>query len=125
MKLPQEFKDRMIQLLGEEEFAVYEASLTEPRYNGLRVNTLKFTPEEFLEISPFKLRPIPWCPNGFYYNKEENPAKHPYYHGGFYYIQEPSAMTPASFLPVEPGDKVFDLCAAPGGKTTELGAKLG
>lgn len=124
MKLPQEFKDRMIKLLGEEEFAVYEASLTEPRYNGLRVNTLKFTPEEFMEISPFKLRPIPWCPNGFYYNREENPAKHPYYHGGFYYIQEPSAMTPASFLPVEPGDKVLDLCAAPGGKTTELGAKL-
>ena len=124
MKLPQEFTDRMIKLLGEEEFAIYEQSLTEPRYNGLRVNTLKMTPEEFLEISPFELKPIPWCPNGFYYNREDNPAKHPYYHAGFYYIQEPSAMTPASFLPVEPGDKVLDLCAAPGGKSTELGAKL-
>lgn len=124
MKLPQEFTDRMIRLLGEEEFARYEQSLTEPRYNGLRVNTLKMTPEEFLNISPFELRPIPWCANGFYYKKEDNPARHPYYHAGFYYIQEPSAMTPASFLPVEPGDKVLDLCAAPGGKTTELGAKL-
>ena len=124
MKLPQEFIDRMITLLGEEEFSVYEKSLDMPRYNGLRVNTLKFTPEEFKAISPFELRPIPWCPNGFYYKNEDKPAQHPYYHGGFYYIQEPSAMTPASFLPVEPGDKVLDLCAAPGGKTTELGAKL-
>ena len=56
---------------------------------------LKMTPEEFLEISPFELKPIPWCRNGFYYNREDNPAKHPYYHAGFYYIQEPSAMTPA------------------------------
>ena len=124
MKLPQEFTDRMREMLGEEEFARYEESLTEPRYNGLRVNTLKMTPEEFQKISPFDLTPIPWCSNGFYYKKEENPAKHPYYHAGLYYIQEPSAMTPASFLPVEPGEKVLDLCAAPGGKTTELGAKL-
>lgn len=124
MKLPQEFTDRMREMLGEEEFARYEESLTEPRYNGLRVNTLKMAPEEFQKISPFDLAPIPWCPNGFYYKREENPAKHPYYHAGLYYIQEPSAMTPASFLPVEPGEKVLDLCAAPGGKTTELGAKL-
>lgn len=125
MKLPQEFTDRMIKLLGEEEFARYEESFTKPRYNGLRVNTLKMTQEEFQEISPFELKPIPWCSNGFYYNREEaNPAKHPFYHAGLYYIQEPSAMTPASFLPVEPGEKVLDLCAAPGGKTTELGAKL-
>jgi NOL1/NOP2/sun family putative RNA methylase len=124
MNLPQEFTDRMKEMLGEEEFARYEKSLSEPRYNGLRVNTLKMTPEEFQEISPFSLTPIPWCPNGFYYNREENPAKHPYYYAGLYYIQEPSAMTPASFLPVEPGERVLDLCAAPGGKTTELGAKL-
>lgn len=124
MNLPQEFTDRMKKLLGEEDFIQYEKSLTEPRYHGLRVNTLKMTPEEFEQISPFDLTKIPWCSNGFYYKKEENPARHPYYHAGLYYIQEPSAMTPASFLPVEPGDKVLDLCAAPGGKTTELGAKL-
>ena len=52
------------------------------------------------------------------------PAKHPYYFAGLYYIQEPSAMTPANVLPVEDGDVVFDMCAAPGGKSTELGAKL-
>ncbi|MCI5596869.1 MAG: RsmB/NOP family class I SAM-dependent RNA methyltransferase [Lachnospiraceae bacterium] len=124
MRLPQEFADRMKKMLTEEEFSRYVESLDKPRYNGIRVNKLKMTPEEFLSISPFDLKPIPWCSNGFYYNREENPAKHPYYYAGLYYIQEPSAMTPASFLPVEPGDKVLDLCAAPGGKTTELGGKL-
>jgi NOL1/NOP2/sun family putative RNA methylase len=62
---------------------------------------------------------------GFYYDaKKDNPAKHPYYYAGLYYIQEPSAMIPAAILPVERGDRVLDLCAAPGGKATELAAKL-
>ncbi|MBQ4282604.1 MAG: RsmB/NOP family class I SAM-dependent RNA methyltransferase, partial [Lachnospira sp.] len=65
-----------------------------------------------------------WIDNGFYFSEEDKPAKHPYYFAGLYYIQEPSAMTPANVLPVEEGDVVFDMCAAPGGKSTELGAKL-
>lgn len=68
---------------------------------------------------------VPWCEEGFYYNGLlHQPAKHPYYHAGLYYIQEPSAMLPASLLPVEPGDKVLDLCAAPGGKSTQIASKL-
>lgn len=91
---------------------------------GLRVNTLKLTPDEFKRIAPVDIAPVPWIANGFYYNESDQASKHPYYYAGMYYIQEPSAMTPASLLPVVPGDKVLDLCAAPGGKTTELGAKL-
>ncbi|MBQ1392742.1 MAG: RsmB/NOP family class I SAM-dependent RNA methyltransferase, partial [Lachnospiraceae bacterium] len=59
-----------------------------------------------------------------YYEDDVQPAKHPYYYAGLYYIQEPSAMTPAQLLPVEAGDCVLDVCAAPGGKSTELAAKL-
>ena len=77
-----------------------------------------------MKLSPFHLEPVPWCSNGFYYEESEQPAKHPYYYAGLYYIQEPSAMTPASVLPVKPGDRVLDICAAPGGKSTELAAKL-
>ncbi|MDE7211890.1 MAG: RsmB/NOP family class I SAM-dependent RNA methyltransferase, partial [Lachnospiraceae bacterium] len=62
--------------------------------------------------------------NGYFYPEEISPAKHPFYFAGLYYLQEPSAMTPASLLPVAPGNKVLDLCAAPGGKSTELAAKL-
>src|SRR5699024_9554636 len=90
----------------------------------IRVNTLKISVEEFLKICPFSVTPVPWTDNGFYVPREEKPSKHPYYHVGLYYIQEPSAMAPAAYLPVEPGDLVLDLCAAPGGKSTELGAKL-
>ena len=68
---------------------------------------------------------MPWTKNGFYYDhRKYTPSKHPYYYAGLYYIQEPSAMTPASVLDIEDGDVVLDICAAPGGKSTELAAKL-
>ena len=125
MNLPAAFEDKMKQLL-KEEYQDYIACYDEPRYYGLRVNTKKISVEKFREICPFEIWPIPWIENGFYYDGESvSPAKHPYYFAGLYYLQEPSAMTPASRLPVEPGDRVLDVCAAPGGKATELGAKLG
>lgn len=124
MYLPCAFEDKMKELL-QDEFAAYIACYDEPRYYGLRVNTSKISVEQFQKICPFAIEPIPWIENGFYYDGEQvSPAKHPYYFAGLYYLQEPSAMTPASRLPVEPGEKVLDICAAPGGKATELGAKL-
>lgn len=123
MKLPESFEIRMQEMLGED-FSKYQASLDRPSFHGLRVNTNKISVEDFLRISPFSLKPVPWCSNGFYYDEDVQPAKHPYYFAGLYYIQEPSAMTPASVLPIEPGDRVLDICAAPGGKSTELAARL-
>lgn len=124
MNLPNTFEEKMKRLLGDE-FPDYIKCYEEPRLYGLRVNTKKISVEKFKEICPFDITPIPWIENGFYYNGEEvSPAKHPYYFAGLYYLQEPSAMTPANRLPIEAGDKVLDVCAAPGGKATELGAKL-
>ena len=124
MYLPEEFEEKMRRLLGRE-YEGYLACYEEPRYYGLRVNTKKISVDEFIRICPFEIRPVPWIENGFYYDGEKvSPAKHPYYFAGLYYLQEPSAMTPANRLPIEPGDRVLDLCAAPGGKATELGAKL-
>lgn len=123
MDLPIQFEDRMKRLLGEE-YKEYLKCYHKPFYGGIRVNTLKITPKEFEDLCPFSIKKIPWVNNGYYYDKDEQPARHPYYYAGLYYIQEPSAMTPASLLPIEPGDRVLDLCAAPGGKSTELGAKL-
>lgn len=124
MKLPEKFAEKMQRLLREE-YEDYIACYDEPRYYGLRVNTGKILPEEFEKICPFEITPIPWIENGYYYDGEKiTPSKHPYYFAGLYYLQEPSAMTPANRLPVRPGDKVLDLCAAPGGKATELGARL-
>lgn len=121
--LPVEFTERMRGILGEE-YPAFEKSYEEVRKYGLRVNTKKISPEEFERIAPFHLTPIPWIPGGYYYLEEDAPARHPFYHAGLYYLQEPSAMTPASILEITPGDRVLDLCAAPGGKATALGAKL-
>ncbi|MGN0367251.1 MAG: RsmF rRNA methyltransferase first C-terminal domain-containing protein [Wujia sp.] len=124
MELPVLFEENMKTLLGEE-YDSYKECLDHPMYHGIRVNTSKISVEEFLKIQPFHLKPIPWCENGFYYDETvDKPSKHPFYYAGLYYIQEPSAMTPANVIPVTPGDRVLDICAAPGGKSTELAAKL-
>ena len=123
MELPVAFEQKMKEMLGPD-YENYLASFECEAHQGLRVNTSKISVEDFLKISPYELKTVPWCPNGFYYEKTEKPAKHPFYFAGLYYIQEPSAMTTASLLPVEEGDVVLDLCAAPGGKSTELAAKL-
>jgi len=124
MKLPEEFLAKMKALLGEAEYSELINSYKEPRYYGLRINTLKISVDEFLKISPFKLEKIPWVKDGFYYNGEDNPGKHPYYHAGLYYIQEPSAMLPGEAIAPQPGEKVLDLCAAPGGKTVQMAAAM-
>jgi len=124
MKLPMEFLDKMRGLLGESEFDEFLKSYEMPRYNGLRVNTLKIGVEDFLRISPFRLEPIPWTKDGFYYPQSESPGKHPYYYAGLYYIQEPSAMLPGTVIDAKPGEKILDLCAAPGGKTVQIAAGM-
>ena len=121
--LPAEFEKRMREMLGEE-YEDYEKSFAEARRYGLRINRLKAGTEEGRACLPFPTEPIPWTENGFSYQWEAAPARLPFYAAGLYYLQEPSAMTPAALFPVEPGDRVLDLCAAPGGKATELGAKL-
>ncbi len=123
MDLPKDFLDRMKEMLGGE----YDDFLKEydnEREPGLRVNTLKISVEEFLKISPFSLKNIEWCSTGFRYKKDDRPGKHPYHEAGLYYIQEPSAMAPAELCGIQPGEKVLDLCAAPGGKSTQAACKL-
>ncbi len=123
MELPLEYQKAM-EVLLQEEYGAYLDSFGQERLYGLRANTLKITPEALAEKGNFSLLPVPWCPEGFYYAEEERPAKHPYYHAGLYYLQEPSAMTPGAVLPVVPGERVLDICAAPGGKSTQLAARL-
>ena len=121
--LPEAFVLRMQKMLGSE-YEAYEACYGEERWQALRVNALKANVEEFVEKAPFTLSQVPWEQNGFYYEKSDAPGKHPYHEAGVYYIQEPSAMGPVGFLEVKPGERVLDLCAAPGGKSTQIGIAL-
>lgn len=123
IKLPEQYKETMKRLLGQD-FKAYEDSFLREPYGGIRINTLKITPKDWEKISPYGMERVPWTENGYYYNPRLKPARHPYYFAGLYYLQEPSAMLPANVLAVKPGDRVLDLCGAPGGKSTELGAKL-
>ena len=145
--LPEKFLERMQNMLGEE-YPAFLESLSGKRYRALRLNPLKTRIQEGKEKLPFTLSPVPWTKNGFYYEEEEQPGKHPYHEAGLYYIQEPSAMAPVPCLmeertsaatiperqeehvsaatiperqeePASP-ERVLDLCAAPGGKSTQI-----
>ncbi|MBR5279644.1 MAG: RsmF rRNA methyltransferase first C-terminal domain-containing protein [Clostridia bacterium] len=129
MQLPEEFKQKIIQMLGEEEFAQYESTLSEERAYGLRPNELKIDKETLrAKLAPIitMKEDVAWSHNGMYFDTTSGrmPGRLPYYLAGLYYIQEPSAMYPAEVLEAKPGDRVLDLCAAPGGKSTEIAACL-
>ncbi len=124
MELPSAFAERMRQMLGDE-YPAFRESYEKERSQGLRLNGLKTDREAFLKTSPFSLRPIPWAAEGFYYRQEERPGRHPYHEAGAYYIQEPSAMAVVTFLDPQPGERILDLCAAPGGKTTQIASRMG
>lgn len=125
MKLPSALKEKMIKLLGQSEYEeLAEALLNGQRQYGLSVNTLKVCVDEFIKLSPFRLEAVPWSAGGFYISGDDMPGRRPYYHAGLYYIQEPSAMLPAQALDAKPGEKVLDLCAAPGGKTVQIASAM-
>lgn len=123
INLPEEFQVKMKNLL-QDEFDDFLKSYTEEKSKGLRVNVFKISKEHFLQINPFHLEAIPWVNNGFYYSDQDKPGKHPYHEAGLYYVQEPSAMAVGELVAPKPGERVLDLCAAPGGKTTHLAEKM-
>ena len=140
--LPEGFFNQMEPLLHTE-FQRFADALTQPPCHGLRLNPLKQNANgknaaELLSplggSSPVsfsgggksfaELTPVSWAADGYYYAPSSQPGRHPYQEAGVYYIQEPSAMAPGELLEARPGDRVLDLCAAPGGKSTQLAAAL-
>ena len=129
--LPVAFLDRMKEMLGGDYDAFVE-SFSKDKYQALRMNALKQNMDgsfatdgaEKVMAKVAHLSPVPWSENGYYYEKEDQPGKYPLHEAGVYYIQEPSAQAVVELLEVTPGERVLDLCAAPGGKSTQIGAKL-
>ena len=125
--LPKEFLERMQLMLGDE-YEAFLRSYDEPRRSGLRINKLKKRRRDTSELSRFLplfgAEPIPWTSDGYYYDPQTRPGKHPFHEAGVYYMQEPSAMAVAALSGVKPGMRVLDLCAAPGGKSTQLASLL-
>ena len=114
-------------LLGGEFDAFLKIYNSDRSFRGLRVNTLKCSADKLRGLLGFPLEPTPFCPDGFYIPVPDGVVSlgnHPLHHAGAFYIQEPSASSAVEMLEVEQGDIVLDLCAAPGGKSTQIGAKL-
>ena len=117
--LPELFLQRMSTQLGEE-YEAFLQSLQRPRAVALRMNPLKGEPPTL----PFVTEPVPWEPLGYYYDPEARPGLHVFHEAGVYYLQEASAMAPVALLEPQPGEKICDLCAAPGGKSTQIAGRL-
>ena len=117
--LPAAFLDRMKVQLGEE-YPAYLESLERPRAVALRFNPLKGEKP----VLSFVGEPVSWEPMGYYYDPEARPGLHPYHEAGVYYLQEASAMSAVALLDPRPGQTVCDLCAAPGGKTTQIAGRM-
>ena len=138
IRLPEQFTERMKGMLGEE-YEAFAASYEKERVQGLRFNSLKWKEGEredweekgVLELvsmvereAGFSLSPIPWVKEGSIYGAEDRPGRHPFHEAGMYYIQEPSAMAVAELLDPLPGERILDLCAAPGGKSSHIASRL-
>ena len=117
--LPEAFLQRMEAQLGSE-YPAFLESLERPRAVALRFNPMKGK----RPVLPFVREPVPWEPEGFYYDPETRPGLHVYHEAGVYYLQEASAMAPVALLDPQPGERVCDLCAAPGGKTTQIAGRM-
>ncbi len=117
--LPQEFLDRMKLQLGPE-YEAFLQSLERPRAVALRFDPRK---GEMPQLD-FVGEQIPWEPRGYYYDPNSRPGLHPYHEAGVYYLQEASAMAPVALLDPQPGERICDLCAAPGGKSTQIAGRM-
>lgn len=129
MNLPIEFEKKMKAFLGNE-WDDFLYSYDNNRFQALRFNTLKVqSPEEIIRILKVlgisSDKRVSWANEAYYFDENVRPGKHPYHEMGLYYIQEPSAMSAAALLAPKPGMRVLDLCAAPGGKSTQLATYLG
>lgn len=136
MIFPKEYTDKINNILGDKATLFFE-TMEEAPCKGIRVNTLKLSVEVFLKKNPWGIRKedgVSWCEDGFYYSEDEDtkelpPGKHPFHLAGAYYIQEPSAMSPVALIADEikkSGSlKILDLCASPGGKSTQLACAMG
>lgn len=121
---PQAFSQRMRRLLGEE-YAAFAAAAALPPRAGLRANRLKMSPARLREWLDGALSPAPFADDGFYLTASRRAGTDPLHHAGAYYRQEPSAMAAVTALAPLPGERVLDMCAAPGGKSTQIAAALG
>ena len=124
INLPERFLED-VKIILQDEYENFINSYNQNKTTGLRLNTMKMTKEKLADLNLFELEAIPWADEGFYYDENNcRPGKNPLHEAGAYYLQEPSAMSVVPKLDIQKGDKILDMCAAPGGKSTYILSKL-
>lgn len=124
MQLPKQFQIRM-QTLLQAEYDNFIRGYERPLRRGLRVNTVKISVPDFLKLFSHPLEASPFAENSFYLDTEHKAGSDPLHHAGIYYMQEPSAASAVTVLAPQTGEKILDLCAAPGGKSTQIATLIG
>ena len=123
--LPADFLNEMQSLLGDSAYQKYLSTINDKYYRGIRINTLKCSVQNAVSLLPFEVNAAPFCSEGFYIPFDiQGLGNLPLHRAGAFYAQEPSAMSAVTILDVQKGDRVLDLCAAPGGKSTQIAAEL-
>lgn len=123
--IPEGFKSKMKNILGDEYPVFIEAIEDGEAVRGMRANLIKCSPEKLNDDGEFKLEPLGYVDNGFILREQRAIGASPYHHAGMVYMQDPGAMASASALDIEPDWWVADLCAAPGGKSSQVAERLG
>ncbi len=122
--IPEGFKIKMKKILGGEYEEFIDALENRPAVRGLRVNLNKLSAEDFLGHTELKLSQVPYCSNGFILEDDTQIGAHPAHHAGMIYMQDPGAMATVSAVDIPEDAWVLDLCAAPGGKSSQIAERL-
>lgn len=122
--IPERFKEKMKNILGNEYPRFIDALENGEAVRGMRANLIKTSPEKLLGDGEFRLEPLSYVDNGFILREQRQMGASPYHHAGMVYMQDPGAMASAAALDIEPDWWVADLCAAPGGKSSQIAERL-
>ena len=122
--LPERFKERMKDMLGNE-YPIFEAALGEENVRAIRINESKISVPDFLSATKLTLSQIPYAHDGFIPESAEGIGRSPEHHSGMFYVQDPGAMATVKALNIQRGWRVLDACSAPGGKASQLASAIG
>ena len=122
--LPERFKERMKELLGEE-YPAFESALAEPNVRAVRVNESKISVADFLSATTLSLSSIEYASDGFIPDSADGIGRSAEHHSGMFYVQDPGARATVKALDIHRGWRVLDACSAPGGKASQLASAIG
>ena len=128
-RLPEKFMENMYEMFSPGTVDKIVAGMISDRYTTLRVNTIKYNIQDLMRYfkeNNIKFERVLWYDDALIIKnvREKDIQKLDIYEKGYIYIQSLPSMVPAIVLNPKEGEKVLDLTAAPGSKTTQMAATM-